>query len=184
VNPTDSSDPSLSSPPEDPFERIGPVPEAFKIARHDGLGQLSLRSQRRFAPGETLSAFSPRSLHQGPHRMTVQVSKHDHIELAPRFLELINHSCAPNVAFDTERFELIALAPIEPGDELCFFYPSTEWFMADPFECACGHHRCHGRISGASQMPASALSGHYLAAHIVSLLREQREETGPEVYAF
>ena len=33
---------------------------------------------------------------------------------------------------------LTALRPISEGDELTFFYPSTEWAMAEPFECGCG----------------------------------------------
>lgn len=31
-----------------------------------------------------------------------------------------------------------ALRDIQPGDELSFFYPSTEWEMAQGFECKCG----------------------------------------------
>jgi hypothetical protein len=45
--------------------------------------------------------------------------------LNPEWLQYINHSCDPNVAFDTAAFKLIALKDVKPGDELCFFYPST-----------------------------------------------------------
>jgi SET domain-containing protein len=40
-------------------------------------------------------------------------------------MQYINHSCDPNVAFDTTAFKLVALKDIKAGDELVFFYPST-----------------------------------------------------------
>ena len=33
---------------------------------------------------------------------------------------------------------------IEVGQELTFFYPSTEWDMAQGFECICGTATCRG----------------------------------------
>jgi len=102
--------------------------------------------------------------------MTVQISEHHHVELGPVYLELINHSCDPNVFFDSQRWQLVALKPIAPGDELCFFYPSTEWNMASPFECACGSERCLGRITGASRIPRAVLSGHRLSTHVHRML--------------
>ena len=102
--------------------------------------------------------------------MTVQVSEREHIELSPAFLRFINHSCDPNVAFDVERWSLVALSPIAPRDELTFFYPSTEWTMASPFDCACQSPRCLKTIAGASRAPAGALAGRVLAPHIKRLL--------------
>jgi len=112
--------------------------------------------------------------------MTVQISEHHHIELGPVYLELINHSCDPNVFFDSVRWELVALKAIEPGDELCFFYPSTEWHMASPFECACGSERCLGRITGASRIPRAVLSGHRLSAHVHRMLAVESVEQSDE----
>jgi hypothetical protein len=34
----------------------------------------------------------------------------------------------------------------EPGDELRCFYPSTEWAMAEGFDCKCGAPECLGFI--------------------------------------
>jgi hypothetical protein len=104
--------------------------------------------------------------------MTVQVSEHTHILLAPSSLSFMNHGCSPNVHLDVERRVLVALRPIAPGDELEFFYPSTEWTMASPFACHCRSARCLGRIGGASRAPESMLRGRPLAPHIVRLLRE------------
>jgi hypothetical protein len=147
-----------------------PLDPRFEIDVHERLGQRCLRSVTRFAAGEALVRFRAGSIHTRPSRMTVQVSEREHIELAPAFLRFVNHGCDPNVWFDVERSALVALSPVAPRDELTFFYPSTEWTMASPFDCACQSPRCLGRIAGASQVPARALSGHVLAPHVKRLL--------------
>ncbi|KAB8242433.1 hypothetical protein BDV35DRAFT_366204 [Aspergillus flavus] len=49
--------------------------------------------------------------------------------------------------------------PLTVGDELTFFYPSTEWTMVQPFQCGCGAglRRCLGRVAGASQIDSLGL---------------------------
>lgn len=64
---------------------------------------------------------------------------------------------------------------LRPGDELTFFYPSTEWRMAQPFECACAAPSCRGRISGAADMTARQLEGYWLSGHVRALKAEQHE---------
>jgi hypothetical protein len=44
----------------------------------------------------------------------------------------------PNVKFDTEAMQVVALRDISADSELQFFYPSSEWEMAAPFQCWCG----------------------------------------------
>ena len=44
---------------------------------------------------------------------------------------------------------LESLQDIEIGDQLTFFYPSTEWKMEQPFTCICGYTKCIGLIEGA-----------------------------------
>lgn len=39
---------------------------------------------------------------------------------------------------DRSEWRAEALRDIKEGDVLEFFYPSTEWDMAQPFECSCG----------------------------------------------
>ncbi|KAJ4309364.1 hypothetical protein N0V94_008966, partial [Neodidymelliopsis sp. IMI 364377] len=69
---------------------------------------------------------------------SVQASKTLHIELNCD-LVYINHSCQPSLIFDMEAWEVRVNPDLEgglkEGDELTFFYPSTEWSMAQPFEC-------------------------------------------------
>ena len=62
--------------------------------------------------------------------------------------------------------------PLTAGDELTFFYPSTEWDMAQPFTCSCGapDGRCKGWIAGASRLGKEKLQGYWLNEHIVSRL--------------
>jgi len=69
----------------------------------------------------------------------------------------INHSCDPNVFFDVEEHVLRAIKDIAEGDELTFFYPSTEWHVAEQFDCQCGTQNCVGRITGAAHMPLEIL---------------------------
>ncbi|KAM3555798.1 hypothetical protein MY1884_005397 [Beauveria asiatica] len=62
---------------------------------------------------------------------------------------------------------------LQPGDELTFFYPSTEWEMAQPFQCLCGTPTCRGTIDGAKKMTSAQLDGLWLAKHIRELRAEQ-----------
>lgn len=64
------------------------------------------------------------------------------------------------------------------GQELTFFYPSTEWDMAQGFDCFCGAKTCRGFISGAKNMSKKQLEGMWLNAHIRELLEEKEKAGG------
>ncbi|WP_437514120.1 SET domain-containing protein-lysine N-methyltransferase [Sorangium sp. So ce1099] len=145
----------------------------FERDARDRLGQRCVRSLVAFAAGDVLVTFGAAAVHDRPSRMTLQLSQHQHIELTPAFLAFTNHSCDPNACFDVERRALVALRPIAPGDEVTFFYPSTEWTMASSFECHCGSARCLGQIAGASQLPPGALSDYSVAPHIARQLAQR-----------
>ena len=49
---------------------------------------------------------------------------------------------------DVERLALVARRALPVDTELSFFYPSTEWEMAQPFDCWCGSVRCLKKIQG------------------------------------
>ena len=108
--------------------------------------------------GDLLAPFGAREILAEPTYLTVQTGLEAHILLAPEHLQYINHSCNPNAFFDTERMEIRALRAIAPGDEITFFYPSTEWSMDRAFDCLCGSSECLGRIAGADQLDARALA--------------------------
>ncbi|KAI7868000.1 hypothetical protein BDF14DRAFT_1983174 [Spinellus fusiger] len=100
---------------------------------------------------------------------TVQVSTTEHIELSSD-LAYLNHSCQPTVYVDVEQRLVKALSDIKVGDELTFFYPSTEWEMAQPFQCWCGAPNCIRTVEGAHQIPADILGQFKLSKHIRSLV--------------
>ena len=94
------------------------------------------------AAGQCLCTFSHRAKLGSPNYLTVQVSPTAHILLSPAWLQNINHSCNPNVFFNTTTMQLECLRNVTPGEELTFFYPSTEWHMDAPFTCLCGSSEC------------------------------------------
>ncbi|KAI8931719.1 hypothetical protein NX059_011362 [Plenodomus lindquistii] len=107
---------------------------------------------------------------------SVQASKDLHIELNCD-LVYINHSCDPTLIFDMQRWE-VRVNPdreegLKEGDELTFFYPSTEWDMAQPFDCLCKSKGCRGRISGAKDMKLGVLDEYWLNKHIEDMLAEK-----------
>ncbi len=111
--------------------------------------QNALFALRSYQPGEMIADFSAGTISAEPTYLTVQVGIRKHITLQPEFLQYINHSCDPNVFFDTTTMQLVALKNIQAEDEFCFFYPSTEWKMTQTFSCYCGSPRCIGKVRGA-----------------------------------
>jgi hypothetical protein len=106
--------------------------------------------------------------------LTVQTGAHTHITLKPAFIQYINHSCDPNVFFNTSTMELVTLKDIAPGDELRFFYPSTEWDMAQPFVCNCGSPDCLQLINGAAHINLTTLKKYTLTDFIEQQLILQK----------
>jgi hypothetical protein len=86
--------------------------------------------------------------------------------LHPYFLQYINHGCDPNCFFDTSKGEVTALRDIAEGEEFTFFYPSTEWDMASPFQCYCNQPGCLGYINGASHISEEILKRYKLSDFI------------------
>ncbi|KAE8147128.1 hypothetical protein BDV25DRAFT_132359 [Aspergillus avenaceus] len=98
---------------------------------------------------------------------TVATSKDSRVELRSD-LVYSNHSCDPiRVARDR---------PLAVGDTLTFFYPSTEWKMAQPFQCECGAGvgRCLGFIAGADSMDPEVLGRYWLNEHVKEQVAEKR----------
>lgn len=124
-----------------------------EVRHYDANEQKALHALRSFQPGETIAEFWPGTIAAEPTYLTVQVDIGKHITLQPEFLQYINHSCDPNVFFDTTSMQLVALKPIMENEEMTFFYPSTEWDMRQPFSCYCGSTKCLGEIKGAAYLP-------------------------------
>ncbi|EMD64250.1 hypothetical protein COCSADRAFT_36825 [Bipolaris sorokiniana ND90Pr] len=107
---------------------------------------------------------------------SVQASRDLHIELNCDLL-YVNHSCKPSLVFDMQKWEVRVSERgegLKEGDELTFFYPSTEWSMAQPFECLCKEEACKGVIKGARDMNEGALREYWLNAHVEEMLEERK----------
>ncbi len=122
--------------------------------------QNALFALRSYQPGEIIANFSAGTISAEPTYLTVQVGIGKHITLQPEFLQYINHSCDPNVFFDTTTMQLVALKELAVEEEMTFFYPSTEWKMTQSFNCYCGSNNCLGEIRGAAYLSKEAV-GHY-----------------------
>lgn len=121
-----------------------------EVRRKISNNQNALFALRSFHPGEIIADFSAGTISSEPTYLTVQVGLRRHITLQPEFLQYINHSCAPNVFFNTTTMQLVALKELQAGEEMVFFYPSTEWKMTQSFSCYCGNRDCIGIIKGAA----------------------------------
>ena len=155
------------------------TPSAEVISKHifanvllnNSSSQKSLLAAVSFAPGDVICNFSAGITQSYATYLTVQTGADRHITLMPEFLQYINHSCAPNVFFNTTTMELVCLQAVQAGDEFTFFYPSTEWEMAQPFVCNCGNAGCLQLINGASHLSVGTLSKYKLTDFIRQQVR-------------
>lgn len=131
---------------------------------HDLKGFKSLYSKKGFQQGEIVCQLPCTSISHKPSQFTVQAGRYKHIEVG--IIASLNHSCNPNLVLDTTRMLVIAARPISIGDELTFFYPSTEWEMAVPFICACGSPNCIHVVAGARYLSPAVLERYFLNQHI------------------
>jgi hypothetical protein len=146
------------------------------LYRDPQTGHHSLRATAPLRKGEVLCPFSALEWLDHATRFTLQLDEERHILLSPEPLWYTNHSCSPNIFFDTERMEVVCLQDIREGEELCFFYPSTEWAMAEPFKCVCGKPECLGWISGAVDLPDEVLERYELCAYVVKKWEQRKRQ--------
>ena len=137
-----------------------------EVIQNNASRQKSLHALVPFKKGDMISRFSAGNIFETPNYLTVQTGTKRHITLLPQFLQYINHSCSPNVFFNTTTMELIALKDILPNEEFSFFYPSTEFDMAQPFICFCGSKNCLQNINGAKHIPEQLLNNYRLSDFI------------------
>ena len=135
--------------------------------------QKCLIATKSFTPGDVICSFRANITQAYATYLTVQTGADRHITLSPQFLQYINHSCSPTVFFNTTSMELVCLQPLQPGDEFTFFYPSTEWEMAQPFVCNCGSRDCLQLINGASHLSVETLSKYKLTDFIRQQVKQK-----------
>ena len=135
----------------------------------------SLITKQAYKIGEIICEIPTEKVADKANRYTVQIDRNQHTEVGK--LSALNHSCDPNVILDTEHLQMVARRDIEQGEELSFFYPSTEWEMDAPFICLCGASNCIHVVAGARFLPLSTLENHYLNRHIRDLMIELLNNT-------
>ncbi|HRE38661.1 MAG TPA: SET domain-containing protein-lysine N-methyltransferase [Chitinophagaceae bacterium] len=160
-------------PANSPAYRIVSTHEIAEVRQQISNGQNGLFTLTSYQPGEVIADFSAGTISAEPTYLTVQIDSGKHITLQPDFLQYINHSCEPNVFFNTTTMKLVALKELHPHDELVFFYPSTEWKMNQPFDCYCGHACCQGEIRGGAYLSKEAREKYQLNDFIQQQLAKQ-----------
>ncbi|EIN05517.1 hypothetical protein PUNSTDRAFT_74635 [Punctularia strigosozonata HHB-11173 SS5] len=137
-------------------------PGLFRVCFVPGEYRSYLQSEKNLKPGDVVTYL--RGLTKGAKAYSsVQCGPgpEDHVELNSDLLYM-NHSCDPSVVVDLSSkdpslWQIRAIKHINAGDPLTFFYPSTEWVMAQPFECNCGSPNCLGRVEGAFSLSKAQL---------------------------
>jgi len=135
----------------------------------------SLITKQAYKAGEVICEIPSDNVVNKATRFTVQIGRDKHTDVGK--LAALNHSCDPNVILDTTNMVMVALRDIAKGEELSFFYPSTEWEMAAPFICLCGASNCIHVVAGARFLPLSTLEHHFLNKHIREMMIELLENT-------
>lgn len=124
-----------------------------------------LVSLNSITSGKAFHKISEYEIIPSPTRTSIQINKHESIEESSHIAHM-NHSCDPNVLIDISQMELRAIRDIEVGEELTFFYPSTEWDISTPFQCLCGSSHCLKKITGAQYLSPNVLSRYFINQHI------------------
>lgn len=165
-------------------EKTGRAAESNGIAVMRSGGEYRLVSRRAIRSGSWLFAIDG-VLTDVATRYSVQVGRGVHLDLPGRhgpdeitdhfYWRFTNHGCEPNALIRGREF--FALKAIEPWQEITFNYNTTEYELAQPFDCRCGSDRCEGRIRGFRFLSPVAQDRlrPWLADHLLSFL----EDDGP-----
>jgi hypothetical protein len=155
------------------------VVESARVAVLRSHGEYTLVSRERLAQGGWLFTLDG-EVTEVPTRYSVQLDHATHLDLPDTYgLEEImdrfywrfmNHSCEPNAVIRGR--DVFALRDIGPREEITFDYNTTEYELAEPFDCRCGGEGCVGRVRGFRFLPARERERlrPWLATHLRSLL--------------
>jgi len=124
-----------------------------------------------YSAGQVIASLANYRVVAHPTYHSIQTGPRTHIDDLAH-LAYLNHSCRPNTIVDTSALALLAAHDIAAGEELTFFYPSTEWDMKHPFVCLCGWPECIGTVAGAKYIPRDVLDRYFVNAHIRQLAGE------------
>lgn len=152
----------------------------------------SLRATSNIEKGTTILSIDGEEVPL-PSRHSVQIGRGIHILphmpgslRSPCVWQFMNHSCEPNVVVDTESRRFVARRSIKSGEELTFNYNTTEWDMAEPFDCNCSSVSCVGTVRGFRYLPPvlqAELAGE-CAPHIRNLIGNTAEGPAKETAGY
>jgi hypothetical protein len=145
-----------------PILKLDPAPLDARVAVARVHGNYHLVATEAIQVGERILRIEG-EFSAVPSRYSVQVDTDLHVEVpAEASLELVldryfwrflNHSCSPTAILRGR--DVIARRRIKPWDEVTFDYDSTEYDMAEPFQCRCGSPQCRGTIRGYRHLSAA-----------------------------
>ena len=135
-----------------------------------------LITDQAFRRGDVVYRIEGYRITEQPTYQTIQVGRRAHIEELG-VIAFLNHSCQPNTLIDVARLDVIAARDIAAGEELNFFYPSTEWEMDRPFICLCGTPQCVRLVAGAKYLSIDTLSRYFINPHIREMIFETLAQT-------
>jgi len=99
--------------------------------------------------GEALFNIETYILLAGPTYQSVRLAGGFHA--LATYVSAMNHSCDPSAHINVERRVVTARRDLKPGDEVNFYYPSTEVDIVQPFDCACGAPNCIGYVASQTE---------------------------------
>ncbi|CAE6529149.1 unnamed protein product [Rhizoctonia solani] len=163
-----------------PRETLLEYPDLCVVDSKPGFFMSSLKSLVSFEPGQLITHLTGWTKVPEKTWSTVQcgVGTEDHIELNSVFV-FMNHSCAPTAIFDLgspnqSEWHVRALKKINSGDELTFFYPSTEWDSPQPFDCRCQAKDCVGYYRGSKYLSRQQVEERgYISPWVSQLMRDR-----------
>ncbi|GAB7339435.1 hypothetical protein MBLNU457_6066t1 [Dothideomycetes sp. NU457] len=138
---------------------------------------LSITSSISLPAGSLFSPITTSTPASAKRWSTVQTGRDTHIELNSALLYM-NHSCNPSLEVDVKEM-VVRVArgrDLNKGDELTFFYPSTEWDFAGPFRCLCAEEGCLGEVKGARFIEKEQVDRWWFNEHIRELMSERDGE--------
>ncbi|HOG79321.1 MAG TPA: SET domain-containing protein-lysine N-methyltransferase [Anaerolineaceae bacterium] len=98
--------------------------------------------------GRIISAAELEKLPRELKQIVMQVEEDYYLSgLEEAVADWVNHSCNPNAGLSGQ-IVLLAMRPIETGEEICFDYAMCDGSCFDEFECDCGAPNCRRTITG------------------------------------
>jgi hypothetical protein len=130
------------------------------------------------AAGQVIARLTGNRERAKPTYLSIQIGPDRHLDDLG-LLSYLNHSCRPNAIVNTAERVVVAARDVAAGEELTFFYPSTEWDMDRPFRCLCGAPECLGTVAGARYLAPETLARYFLNPHIRRLLAQAAGAAAP-----